>query len=79
MKMDAAHPEDTIRQFILFYSLADGSCKIREPPIKNSGILGGNYLRSTLLNKPGSDPLNPELYTAADFYIGATILVFGQR
>ncbi|XP_050306827.1 EF-hand domain-containing protein 1-like [Anthonomus grandis grandis] len=79
MKMDAVHPEDTIRRFILFYSLADGTCKIQEPPIKNSGILGGKYLRSTLLVKPESDPLNPELYTPADFYIGATIIVFGQR
>ncbi|KAL1497117.1 hypothetical protein ABEB36_008127 [Hypothenemus hampei] len=79
MKMDAVHPEDTIRKFILQYSLGDGTCKIMEPPIKNSGIIGGKYLRSTLLNKPDSDLLNPELYTPADFYIGATITVFGQR
>ncbi|XP_076253920.1 EF-hand domain-containing protein 1-like [Rhynchophorus ferrugineus] len=79
MKMDAVHPEDTIRRFILLYSLSDGSCKIQEPPIRNSGILGGKYLRSTLLIKPGSDALNPELYTPVDFYIGATILVYGQR
>ncbi|XP_066261750.1 EF-hand domain-containing protein 1-like [Euwallacea similis] len=79
MKMDAAHPEDTIRRFVLFYSLADGTCKIQEPPIKNSGIPGGKYLRSTLLAKPDSDPLTPEFYTAGDFYIGATIIVFGQR
>ncbi|ENN78711.1 hypothetical protein D910_03621 [Dendroctonus ponderosae] len=79
MKMDAVHPEDTVRRFILFYSLSDGTCRIQEPPIKNSGILGGKYLRSTLLVKPGSDPLNPELYTPEDFYIGANIIVFGQR
>lgn len=53
MVMDAVHPEDTIRKFVLSYSLADGTCKIVEPPIKNSGILGGKYLRSTYLIKPG--------------------------
>ncbi|CAG9766041.1 unnamed protein product [Ceutorhynchus assimilis] len=79
MIMDAAHPEDTIRKFILSYSLADGTCTIQEPPIKNSGILGGKYLRSTLLVKPNTDPLNPELYTPGDFYIGAIINVFSQR
>lgn len=40
MVMDAVHPEDTIRKFILFYSLSDGAIKILEPPIRNSGILG---------------------------------------
>lgn len=53
MCMDAVHPEDSARRFILKYSLADGTCSILEPPIKNSGILGGKYLRSTLLVKPG--------------------------
>lgn len=53
MVMDAVHPEDTIRKFVLSYSLADGTCKIAEPPIRNSGILGGKYLTSTYLIKPG--------------------------
>ncbi|KAG5888287.1 hypothetical protein JTB14_006674 [Gonioctena quinquepunctata] len=79
MIMDAVHPEDSIRRFLLSYSLADSTCLIMEPPIKNSGIIGGKYLRSTLLVKPGSDPLNPDYYTPADFYIGATITVFQQR
>ncbi|XP_060518846.1 EF-hand domain-containing protein 1-like isoform X2 [Cylas formicarius] len=79
MVMDAVHSEDSTRRFILSYSLAEGTCKIHEPPVKNSGIIGGKYLRNTLLAKPGSDPLNPDLYTPADFYIGAIIIVFGQR
>lgn len=54
MVMDDIHPEDSIRRFILSYSLADGTCSIREPPIKNSGILGGKYLRSSYLVKPGT-------------------------
>lgn len=40
MMFDVAHPEDSIRRFILQYSLSDNTCKIHEPPIKNSGILG---------------------------------------
>ncbi|KAK9686909.1 DM10 domain [Popillia japonica] len=79
MKLDVVHPEDTIRRFLLNYSLADGTCSIYEPPIRNSGIIGGKYLRSNYLKKPGCDPLDPDYYTAADFYIGAIITVFQQR
>ncbi|XP_065163543.1 EF-hand domain-containing protein 1-like [Atheta coriaria] len=79
IKFDLVHPEDEIRKFILKYNLGDGTCSIYEPPIINSGILGGKYLRATMLIKPGSDPVNPEYYTPVDFYIGAVISVFQQR
>lgn len=42
-------------------------------------VLGGKYLRNSLIIKPGSDPLNPSYYTPADFYIGAVIVVHEQR
>ncbi|KAK9872960.1 hypothetical protein WA026_020309 [Henosepilachna vigintioctopunctata] len=79
MVMENIHPEDKIRKFLLQYSLGDGTCKIHEPPINNSGIIGGKYLKSTYLVKPGSDPLDPTYYTPGDFYIGAVITVFQQR
>lgn len=40
MMFDVVHPEDSIRRFILNHSLADGTCTILEPPIRNSGIIG---------------------------------------
>lgn len=79
LKMDDIHPEDSIRRFVLKYSLADGTCYISEPPIRNSGFVGGMYLRRSMLIKPGTDPLNPDYYTPADFYIGAIIDVYSQR
>ncbi|RZC42766.1 EF-hand domain-containing protein 1-like, partial [Asbolus verrucosus] len=79
MKMEDIHPEDSVRRFLLFYSLADNTCKIFEPPIRNSGIIGGKYLKSTLLPKPNTNPVDPEYYTPNDFYIGAVINVFQQR
>lgn len=36
-------------------------------------------MRATFIQKPGSDPLNPDYYTPVDFYIGNTITVFDQR
>nr|XP_022908102.1 EF-hand domain-containing protein 1-like isoform X1 [Onthophagus taurus] len=79
MMYDVVHPEDAIRRFVLNYSLSDGTCTILEPPIRNSGIVGGKYLSPNLLQKPGSDPLDPSYYTPADFYIGAVIEIFKQR
>lgn len=79
MKMEDVHPEDSIRKFVLMYSLADANCLIMEPPIKNSGFIGGKFLRKNLIVKPGSDPLNPDYYSPGDFYIGAIITVYSQR
>ncbi|KAK4880766.1 hypothetical protein RN001_008912 [Aquatica leii] len=79
LKIDLVHPEDEIRRFILRYSLSEGTCNIYEPPIRNSGVIGGKYLSDSLVSKPGSDPLNPDYYTPADFYIGALLVVHQQR
>lgn len=79
MDMDWVHPEDSIRKFILLYSLSLGTIQILEPPIRNSGILGGKFLRDELIKKPNTSPLNPEYYTPSDFYIGAKIDINGYR
>lgn len=40
MVMDAVHPEDSIRKFLMKFSLADDTIEVYEPPIRNSGIMG---------------------------------------
>lgn len=80
MDLDWVHPEDEIRKFILLYSLGTATIQIYEPPIRNSGILGGKFLRESLIQKPNiTDPNNPEYYTPADFYIGGIIEVYKHR
>lgn len=66
-------PQDKNRRFILSYFLADDTISIYEPPVKNSGILGGKYLKRTKVTKPGSTPENPIYYEPSDFTIGSTI------
>lgn len=66
-------PEDKNRRFILSYFLADDTISIYEPPVRNSGITGGKYLRRTKVTKPGSTPENPIYYEPSDFTIGSTI------
>lgn len=79
MDLNWVHPEDSIRKFVMVYSLAHSTLMIHEPAIRNSGIIGGRFLRHSLVSKPNTDPQNPEYYTPADFYIGAKIEVNGYR
>lgn len=69
-KLKSMHPEDEGRQFIIYYSLADSTIKITEPQVRNSGHMGGKFLSSMLVPKPGSHPDYPEYYSPSDFYIG---------
>lgn len=78
LKMDAVHPEEKDRDFIMEYNLSDGTIIIMELDKKNSGRLGGSFLRSTLIPKPNTGRDNPEYYTPEDFFIGATINVFNH-
>ena len=52
---------------------------IYEPPVRNSGRLGGKFLERTRPAKPHSTPEAPAYYGPADFYIGAVIVVFSHR
>ncbi|XP_055637635.1 EF-hand domain-containing protein 1-like [Toxorhynchites rutilus septentrionalis] len=77
--LDSAHPEDSIRRFVLSLSLADGTISIMESKIRNSGIRGGRFLSPTKVWKPDCDPNAPEYYTARDFYIDTIITVHSHR
>jgi hypothetical protein len=77
--MDTPKPEDKGRRFIISFRLSDDMITIYEPPIKNSGLIGGKFLERTRVAKPGSTPEKPQFYGPQDFYIGAVIHVFRHR
>ena len=52
---------------------------IHEPPIRNSGRIGGKFLERTRVGKPGCPPDKPEFYGPQDFKIGSVIEVFKHR
>ncbi|XP_015587754.1 EF-hand domain-containing protein 1 [Cephus cinctus] len=79
MIMEAVHPEDEDRDFILEYNLSDGTILISEIEKRNSGRRAGCFLNSMLVPKPGTDKTNPVYYTPEDFYIGAKINIFNHR
>ncbi|XP_023598428.1 EF-hand domain-containing protein 1 isoform X2 [Trichechus manatus latirostris] len=71
--------EDKDRRFVFSYFLATDMISIFEPPVRNSGIIGGKYLGRTRVVKPNSFVDNPVYYGPGDFFIGAVIDVFGHR
>lgn len=50
---------DVSRRFVLSYFLMDDSLLIFEPPVRNSGIVGGKFLERQKVYKPESE----EIYT----------------
>uniref|UniRef100_A0A8D0GP64 EF-hand domain containing 1 n=1 Tax=Sphenodon punctatus TaxID=8508 RepID=A0A8D0GP64_SPHPU len=79
VKLESPNPDDRKRHFILSYFLSTDMISIYEPPIRNSGIIGGKYLGKTKVPKPGSTTENPMYYEPADLTIGAMVEVFGHR
>ncbi|XP_070274534.1 EF-hand domain-containing protein 1 [Myotis yumanensis] len=77
--LESPYPEDKGRRFVFSYFLATDMISIFEPPVRNSGIIGGKYLGRTKVAKPHSPPGNPIYYSPSDFFIGAVIDVFGHR
>ena len=86
--------EDAVRTFTLNYFLADGTCAIREPPLRNSGHVGGSFSKRHRVAKPERmQTLQPKpvsassafeaapvvaYYEASDLYVGATIEFVGK-
>ncbi|VDP98987.1 unnamed protein product [Trichobilharzia regenti] len=79
MRHDSVRPEDASRRFILSYWLADDMISIFETPVRNSGFIGGTFLKKARVAKPGSTIDNPVYYGPADFSLGSKIDVFGTR
>lgn len=84
ISMVAIHPENQDREFILEYSLSDGTIKINEIGKKNSGRRAGCFLASMLVPKKkisldNCDEEIPIYYTPDDFFIGAQINIFNHR
>ncbi|XP_007934335.1 EF-hand domain-containing protein 1 [Orycteropus afer afer] len=77
--LESPIPEDKNRRFIFSYFLATDMISIFEPPVRNSGIIGGKYLGRTRVVKPNSSVDHPDYYGPGDFFIGAVIDVFGHR
>lgn len=65
---------DVTRKFVLTYHLEDDSIHIFEETVKNSGIIGGNYLtRGRYMNTTPVEGGPPRHARATDLFVGSII------
>ncbi|KAL9185270.1 hypothetical protein ACHAXT_003047 [Thalassiosira profunda] len=66
--------DDADRRFVLQFYMEDDTIAIREPPVQNSGVMGGNFLRrQTMKHEDGS------YYGAKDMYAGNVVDIVGHQ
>lgn len=58
-------PADAPRRFVLSYFLADDTLSVYEPPIRNSGILGGRFYERSVVRG----------VTDQQLYVGAQVCI----
>ncbi|XP_063079728.1 EF-hand domain-containing protein 1 isoform X2 [Engraulis encrasicolus] len=79
VRLDSQNPQDAGRRFVMAYYLCNDMVSIWEIPTRNSGIIGGKFLKGTRIPKPASSVEQPQYYAPADFAIGSTVDVFKHR
>jgi len=75
-RMDTKKPIDMDRRFIISYYLSDDTVLVFEPPVRNSGIIGGKFLERCRIKKPNQERYGTELsqyYCAQDLFVGAQV------
>ncbi|XP_033759887.1 EF-hand domain-containing family member C2-like [Pecten maximus] len=75
-KMNTTKPIDMDRRFIISYFLSDDTILVFEPPVRNSGIIGGKFLERSRVKKP-NQPLYStrmsEYYLSQDLFVGTCV------
>ncbi|ESP05007.1 hypothetical protein LOTGIDRAFT_211798 [Lottia gigantea] len=81
-KLDTRKPIDMERQFIISYFLCDDTILVFEPPVRNSGIIGGKFLERGRIKKPGQPLYSTkmsEYFSAQDLFVGANVDFSGHK
>jgi len=67
-------PNDTNRRFVITFYVQDNTVKITEPPIRNSGFVGGVFLSRRSIKHESGEPL-----TYHHFFVGCKIRILKHR
>jgi len=66
--------DDATRRFVIQFFMEDDTIAIREPPVKNSGVMGGSFLRRQTMKHE-----NGVYYAAKDMYVGNIVDIVGHQ
>jgi len=67
-------PYDADRRFVIQFFMEDDTIAIREPPVQNSGIMGGSFLRRQSMKHADGTA-----YAAKDMYVGNIVDIVGHK
>ncbi|XP_068158966.1 EF-hand domain-containing family member C2 [Drosophila tropicalis] len=77
-KMLSTIKENCDRIFVISYYLSEDTIQIQEVAVRNSGFLGGEFMKRTRVELPGQEKFSskmPQYYMAHNFYINATMAI----
>jgi hypothetical protein len=66
--------DDVDRRFVITYYVTDNTLKVQEPPVRNSGFVGGVFLSRRAVKTPAGDTMMP-----IDMFIGCHLQVLKHR
>ncbi|XP_033239499.1 EF-hand domain-containing family member C2-like [Drosophila pseudoobscura] len=75
-KMLSTIKENCERIFVISYYLSDDTLQIQEVAVRNSGFLGGEFMKRTRIELPGQEKFSykqPQYYMPWNFFIGSTM------
>eukprot|EP00602_Paraphysomonas_sp_CaronLab_P002925 CAMPEP_0185028900 /NCGR_PEP_ID=MMETSP1103-20130426/14960_1 /TAXON_ID=36769 /ORGANISM="Paraphysomonas bandaiensis, Strain Caron Lab Isolate" /LENGTH=882 /DNA_ID=CAMNT_0027563475 /DNA_START=1 /DNA_END=2646 /DNA_ORIENTATION=+ len=79
-KLLSANAVDSSRNFMLTFHLEDDTIGVYEEVIRNSGVVGGNFLkRGVYVNGLPPDSNEPRPFIPTDIYLGNVILLNGYE
>eukprot|EP00288_Rhodomonas_lens_P019202 CAMPEP_0177694568 /NCGR_PEP_ID=MMETSP0484_2-20121128/3002_1 /TAXON_ID=354590 /ORGANISM="Rhodomonas lens, Strain RHODO" /LENGTH=646 /DNA_ID=CAMNT_0019205453 /DNA_START=26 /DNA_END=1966 /DNA_ORIENTATION=+ len=64
--MEHAGPDDSKRRFVVSFYMSDSSVAVYEPPVSNSGFLGGKFLQRQRVRKHGTAKTESSYITHQD-------------
>lgn len=67
-------PDDVNRRFVISFYVQDGTVKILEPPVRNSGFVGGLFLSRRPIKLENGEPL-----TEKHLYVGCKLRILNHH
>ncbi|XP_017871328.1 PREDICTED: EF-hand domain-containing family member C2 [Drosophila arizonae] len=77
-KMLSTIRENCERIFVISYYMSDDTMQVQEVAVRNSGFLGGVFMKRTRVLMPGQEKFTckqPQYYRPCNFYIGGTMSI----
>jgi hypothetical protein len=74
-RMITRNTVDATRAFIVTFYLSDDTVQIYEPPVRNSGIIGGKFLQRMRIKNPETG----DYFRASDLEVGRIVTLNKQR